>query len=174
MNKLLALVWGLAFLSGMAVLGCRLFWAGENHAIAKRQMPANHLILASDLAQGDGAAAFIGRYARRAIPFELKLSQDDISPVPLLMTDARPLFAVSVAGTAVRNGSVDAGATGKLCKGTTAIGDAEILALFCRRMVDDRCMALVTAAPAASAALKPNETEVGPTCPKAVDPDAKK
>lgn len=173
MKLLLWAIWSIAFVLGLGVMGHRLY-DGDSHAVAKRQMPVNHLIQANDLVSGDHSAAFVGRYARRAMPAGLKMSEDDISSVPLLTTGVDPLFAVPVAGATIQKGDVDVGSKGKICNGAIAIGDAEIQALFCRHPDDGRCIALVIGSPGLAAALKPNESEVRTACVKADDSDAKK
>jgi hypothetical protein len=142
------LVWGTAFLILLAVLVART-WQPADVQSAAREMPVNHFLRRADLDSYVGRDAFTGKYLRRRVIRGETLTVRDVSPAPLLPTEAGPLFVIAtpVAGVGT---SVEAQKKGEICRDTEAVAVAEVVAIACDPPENSAaCHALVRAASAA-------------------------
>jgi len=166
MTKALALgTWGLILLIGFAVLIWRLVCPSQPTAIAAKQIAPNHLIQPGDLDNPSPQEAFLGRYSRSIIAPGQILGPKNFATVPLLATLTKPLFVVATQPDLVTAGSVDVNTSGKICNKDGAVGEAEVVAIFCAAAKDGRpCFVLVTASAETGPKLKPNESTFLPAC----------
>jgi hypothetical protein len=151
MNRLRLLAmgaWGLAFLVGLLVLVWRTISA-EPVQFARQEMPANHFVRRMDLSSPMGADLFTGKYLRRRVIRGETLTQRDVSPTPLLPTDAGPLLMMSTPVASVGT-TVEAQKKGEICRDADAVAAAEAVAIACDPPDNSgTCHALVRAASAA-------------------------
>jgi hypothetical protein len=141
-------VWVLATVLGLLVLSVRV-GNPMREVAATHSMRENHLLRAGD-ATGLTDSGMIGQYLRlNALPGEF-ITPHDVSPVPLLPVEARPLFAATTTADAVRAGATEVDASGQLCDGPNSLGQVEVVAPVCPAAsgAGDHCVVLVRAAAA--------------------------
>jgi hypothetical protein len=117
--------------------------------IAAHSMRVNHLLQAGD-ASGLTDSGLTGQYLRlNILPGEF-ITSHDVSPMPLLPVEARPLFAASTSAGAVRAGATEVDASGQLCDGADSLAQVVVVAPVCPAATGagDHCVVLVRAAPA--------------------------
>jgi len=147
MKRTALIIWSVVFLLGLGIAAYRFDDAGVV-PVATRRMSVNHLLEAADL-EGPRSSTFVGRYLRMNVLQGEIVTPEDVSPTPLLYTDASPWFAISTSAIAVREGTIDVKSKGQICSHAESIAPAEVVALFCPTTKDARpCIALVSLAAA--------------------------
>jgi hypothetical protein len=148
MRWLAAGIWLLATALGVWELSERM--GNPLHTVvAAHSMRVNHLLRAGD-ASGLNDSGLIGQYRRLNILPGESITSHDVSPMPLLPVEARPLFAVTTTADAVRAGATEIDASGQICDGADSLAQVEVVAPVCPAVsgAGGHCVVLVRAAPA--------------------------
>jgi hypothetical protein len=139
-------VWVLATVLGVWKLADRVSNPPPRTGISLHSLRVNHVLQPGDASGLTGS--LIGQYLRlNILPGEI-ITSHDVSPVPLLPVEARPLFAISTTADAVRAGATEVDASGQLCEGADSLAQVVVVAPVCPAASGgDHCVVLVRAAP---------------------------